>query len=160
MFGRTSADTQIGTLKRGWGKWHGHISVPGFEAMEVLIEIKRNEPLDPFVQAASVFSASFPEIKEQFAKDLYDLYSTYKKLDIQTGYCTDADFAEYPHVDSAANIWTALKPDYLRLGPPIHKYLGNSYLITNVAWPNPHYFQLFMQYCDDSFRAMHVEVVG
>jgi len=59
-----------------------------------------------------------------------------------------------------ADIWNVLKPYRFWLGHAIDKYHGNAYLLMDVNWPNPHFFQVFVQLDGKSWRHMHTEFVG
>ena len=161
MFGRTRPLPHIGQLRRGWGKWYGRLRVRGLDApLELSIEMLRREVLDPFVEQAGYFADRFDHIRTDFAAELFEAYEFYRRTDLEEGVFSAADYARHPTVTSAADVWRVLGPYHLRLGPMIARDLGNSYLLMDVDWPNPHYFQVFMEASATGFQYMHTEFVG
>jgi hypothetical protein len=162
MFGRSALLPHVGPLRRGWGKWYGRLPVRGFDApLELWIEVPRRELLEPFAAQAGLFANQFDRLQADVAGELFAAYEFYRRADLQaaTGFRA-ADYGRYPPVTSAADVWHVLRPYRLRLGPLISRYLGNSYLLMDVDWPNPHYFQVFMEASASGFRYMHTELVG
>lgn len=161
MFGRLGPLPHIGSVRRGWGGWYGRLPVRGLDApLELSIEVPRREPLAPFVEQAGYFADRFDHIREDFASALFEAYEFYRGTDLEEGVFTAADYARHPTVTSAADVWRVLRPYRLRLGPIIARDLGNSYLLMDVDWPNPHYFQVFMEASAAGFRYRHTEFVG
>ena len=162
MFGRSSPLPHIGPLQCGWGKWYGWLPIPGLDGpLELWIEVPRREPLESFAQQAAPFAECFSAIREGFASELYETYNFYRQTDIETsGGYSAADYARHPAVTSPAEVWRVLPPLPPPVGPTIDPYVGNSYLTVDVDWPNPHYFQIFMEASNSEFKYMHTEFVG
>jgi hypothetical protein len=162
MFGKTIQVPHIGHLKRGWHKWYGKLPVAGIVSpLELWIEIPRAEPIMPFAGQTRLFADRFEQLQSDFASELFETYEFYKRADLEAGSgCPEAAFAKYLPVHSPADIWRVLKPYRLRLGTVIGKHAGNSYLLIDVDWPNPHYFQLFMEASASGFKYVHTELVG
>ena len=151
----------LGRLRRGWGKWYAQLTIPQLaKPLEIWIETRRIEPVESYAQQAQSFGNRFKQLQAAFADELFENYQIYKEWDLREGVFTAADYAKYPAVSSSADVWRALTPYRLRLGPPIDKYMGNSYLLMDVAWPNPHYFQMFMDSTGAGFKYIHTEFVG
>jgi hypothetical protein len=161
MFGLTRQLPQIGLLRRGWGTWYGRLLVQGLnDPLELRIEVPRREPLEPYAARAGLFAAQFDRFQADVAEDLFEAYEFYRKTDLEEGVFTVDDYANHPTVTSAADVWRVLRPYRLRLGSVISRDLGNSYVLMDVDWPNPHYFQVFMEASADRFRYIHAEFVG
>jgi hypothetical protein len=162
MFARSVSLPQIGRLRRGWGMWYGRLPLRGLDApLDLRIQIPRREPVEPFAEQARLFADRFDRLRAEFAGELFETYEFYKRTDLETeGGYTAADYAKHPAIASAVDVWRVLRPYRLRLGPAIGKYAGNSYLLMQVDWPNPHYFQMFLEASADGFKYVHTEFVG
>lgn len=113
------------------------------------------------MRQAQFFADQFDRLQASFADELFETYDFYKQSDLDTpGGYSAADFANHPIVSSPADVWTVLSPYRLRLGPEIGKNAGNSYLLIDVDWPNPHFFQVFMRASNPGFEYVHTEFVG
>jgi hypothetical protein len=82
MFGRSITAPTIGKLTRGWGKWYGRLPVPGNASLDLIIEIDRDEAIDPFIHRACLFSERFTDLQKEFAAELFDAYAFYKQTDL------------------------------------------------------------------------------
>ena len=161
MFGRSIQLQNIGRLKRGWGKWYGQLAVAELKKpLDLRIQIAAKEPVEPFAEQARLFAATYAQLQEHFRDELFENNQFYKKLDMEDGGLTKADFAKHPPVESAADVWNVLRPFRLCLGLPMHRYLGNAYLLMDVDWPNPHYFQMYMAASPTGFEYKHTDFVG
>jgi hypothetical protein len=161
MFGLSVEVPQFGRLRRGWGKWCAPLAIPQFEQpVDLWIEIRRDEPLEAFVEQATNFARRFEQLSAAFAGELFESYMFYKRTDLEEGAYIAADFAKHPSVTSPADVWHVLRPFRLRLGPMLGKHFGNSYLLIDVDWPNPHFFQMFMKASPSGFEYVHTEFVG
>ena len=128
--------------------------------MDLLIEIPRKEPLDDYLQCAANLLTRFEEFKRDFTVQLHDDYCFYKQLDIEAGGLTEGDYKEYLPVTKPSDVWNVLTPYRLWLGHNIDKEHGNAHVLIDVYWPNPHFFQVFMQLTPNSWQHMHTELVG
>lgn len=161
MFARSVQLPTVGRLKRGWGKWHGQLPVAQLpEPLDLVIEVPRSEPVEPFAELAALFAATFGKLREDFTDELFESYEFHKNSDLDAGDITEADFAEHPAVRSREDIWTVLRPYRLCLFSPADRHMGNSYLLIDVDWPNGHFFQLYMKASVDGFEYVHAEFVG
>jgi len=163
MLGRTISLGEYGCIYRRWWRWSGYLLIPGrIPPLELRVGIDSREPIEPFVEQARYFAANYRAIQAEFAGEMFETYQTVKQLDLEDekhGF-TEADYAEYPQVTGPENVWRALTPTRIWLGEDVDKYLGNSYLMMDVDWPNPHYFQVFMLASQSGFKYMHTEFVG
>ena len=164
MFARSVQLPTVERLKRGWGKWHGRLIVAELpEPLDLVIEAPRSEPVEPLAERAASFAATFGQLRDDFAEGLFQSYQFVKKADLERGNVTEADFAEHPSVRSPQDVWSALRPYRLCLfsPAPADRQMGNAYLLIDVDWPNPHFFQLLMKAsAADGFKYVHTEIVG
>ncbi len=161
MFGPTVTDPALGLIRRRWGKWRGVASLPSQSRdLELVIEIPRHESVDSYLRRASNVVTKFNDFQNDLIETLFEDYNFYKRMDIDEGGFTEDDFKAYPAVNRPRDVWDVLQPYCFWIGHPIDKYHGNAYMLMDVNWPNPHFFQVFLQLDADSWQHMHTEFVG
>jgi hypothetical protein len=161
MFWPKLVDPTLGVLRRRWGKWRGRVWVEAING-DLQIEIESLQQVDPWIAITSArrIVENFRQLQLDFALPLYDDYLFYKKLDLEEGGFTEEDFQRHPVVTGPTDIWSVLKPYKLWHGGTIDQYLGNAYLLVDVDWPNPHYFQVYFLLNNSEWKHMHTELVG
>jgi len=160
LFARIN-DPVLGIVKRGWGKWSARVRTQHLpRELAVIVEIGRNESVEPFLAQARNVVNRFRDFQRDLASQLFEDYWFYRRMDIEEGGLTEDDFKPFPQVELPEQVWNVLMPYRFRLGHQIDKYLGNAHLLMDVAWPNPHFFQVFLQLEAESWKYMHTELVG
>jgi hypothetical protein len=161
MFWPKLTDPTLGVLRRRWGKWRGRVWVEAIDG-DLKIEIECPQQVDLWVAITLVrrIVENFRQLQIDFALPLYEDYLFYKKVDLEEGGFPEEDFRRHPVVKGRTDIWSALKPYKLWYGRAIDQYLGNAYLLVDVDWPNPHYFQVYFKLDDQGWEHTHTELVG
>ena len=141
--------------------WRAAVRLPNpYGQLEIQIEVPSDSNTQSALDRVGNLVTRFPELQAQFANQLFDDYNFFKQLDLEEGGLTEQDFERFPQVGSSADIWEALRPYRLWHGGVIDRYHGNSYLLMDVLWPNPHFFQVFFSLNDHAWQHEHTEFVG
>ena len=161
MFWSKVTDPVLGRLRRWCRAWWGRVRLPGTDQeIDIVLEVPSVAELQPYLARVRQVIAEFQRFQKDLALPLFEDYCLYKSMDLQNGGCIEADYRAYPAVELREGIWKILKPQRLWHGPPLGQYDGNAFLLTEVAWPNPHSMQVFLQLEDCGWTHMHTEMVG
>jgi hypothetical protein len=161
IFGRQVIDSDFGRVKRSWGRWVGKITFAPFKtSLDIVIKTPRNVELKPYLDKIRFFVNNFEFYQEPLALQLFADYNFYRKVELEEGIFSEEDFLKHPGVEKSGDIWNVLSPRYLWVGDRIDKYHGNAYVLFDVDWPNPHYFQVFLQLEHNRVNHIHTELVG
>jgi hypothetical protein len=161
MFWAKVTHPSLGTMRRRWGKWRGQVRINGSGSdVEVVIELPKGGTLRPFQDRIGRVVTNFAHFRQDLAAQAYVDYQFFRNIDIEAGLFTEEVFKTYPSVAGPADVWRALKPYRLWHGGAIDRYSGNAYLVVNVDWPNPHFFQVCFQLNYNICEHMSTELVG
>ena len=123
--------------------WDGVVEIPEYASSPIPFEIStgKNSDLAPFRDLLARHIDYSPKLKRLIAEAAYETYAMYVRFDLAAGNVVEKDYAEYPSVTSAADVWDALSPFDFTLTMAERDY--DSVLALDVCWPNPHYFRAY-----------------
>ncbi|MEM7348784.1 MAG: hypothetical protein AAF485_31530, partial [Chloroflexota bacterium] len=146
MFGRQVIDPELGHIRRLWGNWVGEVRFSLFKKnVKLVIKSQLSTTLEGYLKRVKFFVNNFDVNGNALANQLFEDYNFYKEMDIQEGNLSEKDLLRYPKIATPQEIWKVLSPYELRVGDTINDSLGNAYLLCEINWPNPHYFQVYLQ---------------
>lgn len=137
-------DGSFGDLVYRRGAWHGELSIGELHHENIPVEIQtsKDSDLSAFRAILACLRENIRQIKNDIADEAFKTFDMYVREDRKAGNFTDAEYARYPSVTSAADIWRVLKPFRLTLTDNSDEY--NMIVWLHVDWPNPHYFVVFL----------------
>src|SRR4051812_13521422 len=97
MFWPKLEDPVLGTLWRCCGTWEGSVSLQDVpQKTDIIIEIPKEDDPQLFLKRVRKVVEEFRQFRADFAQQLFEDYCFYKRMDIEEGGFTEADYTHYP----------------------------------------------------------------